>query len=235
MSYKTITQDISTNLQLDTDPIALSFVASAPADVPTFEGEVPSACAFWRKAETGVFYAPAEKHFNCPVGAFTMGFDMPDDVQQELMGLVEFMCDSSYLSAEEPANIPTLAQGKSGIVYGPLAEFPLEPDLVLFWLTPRQAMFYNEAFDTVQWTGESPMPTFGRPACAALPAAQEDRMPTLSLGCMGMRTFTEISEDRLLAVLPGDRAKEFSDALEQTLTANSAMQDFYEERKTQFV
>lgn len=60
-------------------------------------------------------------------------------------------------------------------------------------------------------------------------------MPTLSLGCMGMRTFTEISEDRLLAVLPGDRAKEFSDALEQTLTANSAMQDFYEERKTQFV
>ena len=49
---------------------------------------VPSSCSFWRRAEQGVFYAPAEAHFNCPVGAMVMGFDLPQPVANELQQLV---------------------------------------------------------------------------------------------------------------------------------------------------
>ena len=229
-----LSEAISTKLELDTPPIAITFVESAPAGIASFEQTVPSACTFWRKAEQGVFYASAERHFNCPIGAMTMGFDMPAEVQQELMGLVQFMFTADYLGTDEPPHIPTVKKPKQGIVYGPLSDFPLEADLILVWLTPRQAMYYNEIAGSVQWTSTTPMPVFGRPACAALPIAFGNSQSTLSLGCMGMRTFTEISNDRLLAVLPGSKANEFLNALNQTMDANQTMCTFYEGHKTRF-
>jgi uncharacterized protein (DUF169 family) len=229
-----LSEAISAKLELDTPPIALTFVEAAPAGITSYEQTVPSACTFWRKAEQGVFYASAERHFNCPIGAMTMGFEMPAAVQQELMGLVQFMFTADYLAADEPSKIPTIKKDKKGIVYGPLRDFPLEPDLILVWLTPRQAMYYNEIVGTVQWTSTTPMPVFGRPACAALPMAFANGQSTLSLGCIGMRTFTEISNDRLLVVLPGSKANEFLNALAQTMDANQTMCTFYEQHKTRF-
>jgi uncharacterized protein (DUF169 family) len=229
-----LSEAISAKLELDTLPIAMTFVEAAPAGIASYEQTVPSACTFWRKAEQGVFYASAERHFNCPIGAMTMGFEMPAEVQQELMGLVQFMFNADYLSADEPPHIPTVKKPKQGIVYGPLRDFPLEPDLILIWLTPRQAMFFNEIAGTVQWTSTTPMPVFGRPACAALPLAFTNSQSTLSLGCMGMRTFTEISNDRLLAVLPGSKANDFLTTLSPTMAANDTMCTFYEQHKTRF-
>ena len=34
----------------------------------------------WRRAEAGVFFAPAVRHYHCAVGAMTMGFDLPEQV-----------------------------------------------------------------------------------------------------------------------------------------------------------
>jgi uncharacterized protein (DUF169 family) len=202
--------------------------------MPVFDEEVPSACTFWRQAEIGLFYAPAEKHFNCPIGAMTMGFDMPKEVQEKLMGVVEMMCGAGYISPEEVARIPTAGKKKSGIVYGPLRAFTTDPDLVLMWLTPRQAMIYSEAAGTCRWTEAMPTPAFGRPSCAALPVALDKSRPTLSLGCLGMRIFTGVSEDHLLAVLPGSRIEEFFRALESVATANQTLGEFYQGHKAKY-
>src|SRR5258707_12538008 len=128
MSYTTAAETLSSQFGLDLPPIALTFVEAAPSDIPTFAQEVPSACAFWRKAEGGVFYASAEQHFHCAVGALTMGFALPSTVQQELMGVAEMMIGCGYLASDEPANLPSVEKPKNGIVYGPLADFPLAPD-----------------------------------------------------------------------------------------------------------
>lgn len=235
MNSPQLAEKLASQLRLDTPPIALSFVETAPVGVQVFDQEVPSACTFWRKAEAGVFYASAEKHFNCPIGAMTMGFDMPDSVQQQLGGFVEKMTGCGYIAAEEPGSIPSVKKSKTGIVYGPLRDFPIAPDLVLMWMTPRQAMLYGEAVGMCRWTESNHKAIFGRPACAALPVAFEQSHAALSLGCMGMRTFTEISEDRLLMVLPGEKVQEFVAALESTLMANQTMQAFYEGHKARFV
>jgi len=234
MNYHKMAEEISSGLQLESPPIALSLVESAPAGIPSLDQEVPAACSLWRKAESGVFYAPAEKHFNCPMGTRTLGFDMPEAVQRELMGLAQKMIGCGYIAPGEPEKIPTLKKKKSGIVYGPLRDFPMEPDLILMWLTPRPAMLYAEATGTCRWTEALPTPTWGRPACAALPGAVERGQPALSLGCLGMRTFTEVSGDRLLAVLPGEKARDFLNALRSTLEANEAMRLFYEGHKVKF-
>lgn len=164
----------------------------------------------------------------------TMGFELPDAVKQNLMDVVQTMFGCNYLSRDEPDKIPGVRKEKTGIVYGPLRDFPLAPDLILLWLTPRQAMLYSEAVGTCRWTQATPTAVFGRPACAALPVALQQSECALSLGCTGMRTFTEISEDRLLAVIPGDKAQEFLTALESTVASNETMRSFYEEHKRQF-
>jgi uncharacterized protein (DUF169 family) len=235
MSHRDIAEQLESGLHLDVPVVALAFVERTPAGVQQFEGEVPAACSFWRQAETDVFYAPAAKHFNCPIGAMTMGFEMPEDAQQRLMGLVTMMCENGYIAADEPAKIPTNGKPAAGIVYGPLAALPVEPDLVLLWLTPRQAMLYSEAVGSAAWTTTSPATIWGRPACAALPGALTNQQSTLSFGCTGMRTFTGVREDRLLAVLPGNQAGEFAGSLGAVLESNEKMRAYYEEHKASFV
>jgi uncharacterized protein (DUF169 family) len=234
MNYQDVAAAVSSKLGLASPPVALSFVGAVPSGMPVSKQDVPSACTFWRQAETSFFYAPAEKHFNCPIGAMTMGFEMPNEVQQNLMDVVQKMCGVGYISPEEAANIPSVKKKKSGIVYGPLQAFPMEPDLILMWLTPAQAMLYGEAAGTCRWTESMPAATFGRPSCAALPVAFDKSQSTLSLGCLGMRIFTDISENRLLAVLPGNKIDEFCKALESVTAANQEMGVFYRSHKSNF-
>jgi uncharacterized protein (DUF169 family) len=227
VNYRRLADQIASILELDAPPVALSFVEPPRPGVSGFAGEVPSACAFWRRAESGVFYAPAEKHFNCPVGALTMGFDLTEAVKCQLEQVVEKMVGCSYPLADEPQQIPAVTRKYSGIVYGPLIEFQTSVDLVLMWLSPRQAMLFSEAAGTCRWTESWTTAIFGRPGCAALPVAKERSQPTLSLGCTGLRTFTEISHDRLLAVVPGDDIERFVASLEKTKTSNEEMGAFY--------
>jgi len=234
MNHSGLAETISSRLALASPPVALSFVESPPEGVGGPGGDVPAGCAFWRKAETGVFHAPAEAHFNCPIGAMTMGFDLPPNVMRELMSLVENMTGCGYIGPEEAPKIPSVPGNKSGIVYGPLAQFSNAPDLVLLWLSPRQAMIFQEAAGNCSWTETIHAGIFGRPACAALPIANQSGQATLSLGCTGMRTFTEIADDRMLAVLPGDRLEQFSSALEKAVDVNASMKEFYAGRKQQF-
>ena len=231
MNVRAIAHDLTASLGLETAPIALAQADVAPAGVPAFEGTVPSACTFWRRAETAVFYAPADRHFRCPIGAMVMGFDLPADVKGELMSLVGAMVKDGYIGEEEAARIPALARASKGAVYGPLAEFPIEPDFILLWLTPRQAMIMSEASGASHWTTFNPPGVLGRPACAAIPMSAARGSAAVSLGCAGMRTYTEIADDRMLAVVPASGVRSLTAAFATTLTANRAMTAFYERKK----
>ena len=218
-------------LQLDTAPVALRFVQQAPDGVAAVEGEVPSACTFWRRAEQGTFYAPAAAHFNCLVGTHTMGLPMPPAKGEELMQLVGEMGEARYLDGTEVPHIPTVPGEKRGIVYGPLAEAQGDVDVVLVWVTPAQAMILEEAAGTAAWSDRSGIPTFGRPSCAAIPYAMAHGTSALSLGCQGMRTFTEVAQQHLLGVLPGAALERLAEALPRIATANSLMAQRYRGQK----
>jgi uncharacterized protein (DUF169 family) len=133
MKHAATAQQLSALLSLQHPPIALAFVDQPPDGIAPAGKPVPSACTFWRQAEQGTFYATAAEHFNCPVGSMVMGFELPPAVGEQLGGLVQSMCDARYLSMDEAAKIPTVGRQSAGIVYGPLHEFPLDPDLVLLW------------------------------------------------------------------------------------------------------
>jgi uncharacterized protein (DUF169 family) len=218
-------------LVLDTHPIALAFRDAPPEECEISEDAVPSACSFCRKAESGLIFAPAQAHHNCPIGAMVMGFDLPDRISQQLMQMVEVMTACGYVRGTEPAHLPANPKpGAKGVLYGPLSDFPSPPDVILAWLTPAQAMLWNEATGDAEWdAGTTPLVT-GRPACAAIPVSLHQERPALSLGCAGMRTFTSIGDERLLAVLPGSAMATFCDEIARTGEANAKMKTIYNDR-----
>lgn len=182
--------EVTALLELDRPPVALAFLAQPPEAVPVVTQASPSSCAFWIRAESSVFYATAVQHQHCQIGAMVMGFDLPPAVMQEIGGLVETMAGCNYLSPEEGDKIPSVTPASAGILYGPLADLPTQPDAVLLWLTPAQAMICQEAIGSASWA-EAPERISGRPACAAIPLAMQGQRPRLSFGCKGMRTFTD--------------------------------------------
>ncbi len=56
----------------------------------------------------------------------------------------------------------------------------------------------------------------------------------MSLGCIGMRTFTGIPADLMLGVVPAGEAAAFLEAIDRAAGANEAMRPFYEGRQAQF-
>ncbi|HXM54403.1 MAG TPA: DUF169 domain-containing protein [Candidatus Dormibacteraeota bacterium] len=230
----TAANELTQLLGLTSAPIGVAFVSARPDGVAEFAGAVPSSCSFWRQAERGVFYAPAEAHYNCAVGAMTMGFALPPAVQQSMSDVVQLMCSCGYMDADEPARMPSIPGTPQGVVYGPLADLPVPPDLVVMWLTPRQAMLFDEAAGDVRWGDQPGMRVLGRPACSSLPIAVQSSRPTLSMGCLGMRTFTEVSDDRMLAVVPAAAIDGFVSRLQATAAANETMAGAYGAMKAQF-
>jgi uncharacterized protein (DUF169 family) len=222
------------SFHLTRPPLGVAFVIEQPTGVAGFEGAAPSACSFWRHAESGVFYATAEQHAECLLGAMTMGFPLTEAQMGEIGGLVEQMCGCGYITGDEPAHLPAVHREKTGIVYGPLADFPIAADVVLLWLTPRQAMTFQEASEAARWSSAGPAGRIlGRPGCAALPVSLDSSMPMLTFGCAGMRTFTEISDELVLGAIPVGELTRFTDGLAATVKANQVMQSYYDGRKRQ--
>ena len=234
MLFSKLSEQIVTSLQLSAPPIALAFMDEPPAGVSVPTVPVPSACAFWVQAERQLFFAPANLHENCPIGMLALGFPMSDQVKSTLNEFVSMMCNVSYLGKAEPPLIPSTKKSKNGILYGPLAQFPILPDLSLMWANSRQAMILEEALGAVCWNTLNRLEAFGRPSCAALASAMNQSRSTVSLGCSGMRTFTSVSDDLLLISIPSPHLAFLSERLGATIRSNETMLEFYRQHQRQF-
>src|SRR5215212_8195021 len=125
MDNPTRARTLESELGLDRAPVALAFVDGPPAGVAVTMATEPSACTFWRLGERSLFYADADRHLECGVGTMTMGFEVPADRQDAAMGLVGMMVEMGYLDSAETAHLPAVQKAHKGILYGPLAAYPV--------------------------------------------------------------------------------------------------------------
>ena len=230
-SYSSLAAALINVLGLERPPVAVSRVDTPPPNVSVFSGTVPSACSFWRLAEQKTFVAHDLDHMNCPVGALTMGFTLTPEAKKGLDQGLALMCQVGYLNPEEASYLPSLPGSSSSLLYGPLSQFPIEPKVVLVWLKPSQAMILQEATGDAEWRAEPASGVFGRPTCAALAVALREKNVALSFGCAGMRIFTEIEPDYMLAVISHTLLDRLEENLNKTHKANCLMQTHYLEQK----
>ena len=227
--YRDMERRLSTVLGLRRRPVGVAFRESPPAGVAKFEGTVPSSCSFWRLAAAGgAFYTVPADHYNCPIGSHTHNIPLPEARAQELPQTLALMSSIGYLRMEEVPSIPRLPRTPGAVVYAPLGEMPVDPDVVLFSGAPGRVMLLQEA--AVRADVGVQAPVLGRPTCMALPAALA-LGSVVSVGCIGNRVYTDVGEDELYVVVPGRDLPKIAAETETIAGANAKLTEYHRERR----
>lgn len=224
-NWKLLAERLRKTLGLSHAPIAITFSQDAVGGVPVYEGEMPppsgdgrtgkvtAGCVFWIRSEDRTFATVPEDHYNCSVGSVTHGLKSLDAV----MGNedVQHMVACEWVTPEEARSLPVVKQRPGHITYGPLAETPIDPDVVLLRVSAFQAMVIHDAFGD--------MPIVGRPQCHIIPIAKEENRMAMSTGCMLSRVRTGMSPDELTCTIPAGRLEEAVEKLEARRQADAAV------------
>jgi uncharacterized protein (DUF169 family) len=230
-NWQELERQIAKVVKSSVRPIGVAFLDEEPGGVKKYEGTQPSGCSFWRLAAQGTaFYTLPENHFNCAVGAYTHNIPLSPDREKETEATLKMMFDLGYVKPEEVPQIPRLAKTPKAIVYSPLGDIPVDPDVVLFALKPSSAMLLQEAAGRAGvGTGA---PALGRPTCMALPASMAHGTIT-SLGCIGNRIYTGLGDDEIYVVLRAQDLPAVAEALQVIGGANAALRDYARGRREQ--
>jgi len=228
-NYRDLEQRLSETLDLRRRPVAVVFRASPPAGVAKFDGSQPSGCSFWRLATGGrTFYTVPADHYNCPIGSCTHGIALPPERAPELEQTLSLMAGTGYIRMEEVPGIPRLTQPPGVVVYAPLGETPVDPDVVLVAGRPGRVMLLQEAATRVGVGAQASL--LGRPTCMALPASLAQGV-VASTGCVGNRVYTDLDEDELYVAIRGADLSRVVGELGTIAAANATLAGYHRERR----
>jgi uncharacterized protein (DUF169 family) len=224
MNYAGLEQILTTAMQLTRRPIAIAFRAAPPDGVEAFTGSQPSSCSYWRLAAAGqVFFTVPADHYNCPVGSYTHNIPLPKEREPELLQTLSLMSEIGYIRMEEVPGVPRLATTPGAIVYAPLGQTPVDPDVVLIAASPGRLMLLNEAATRA---GKAALPLLGRPTCMAIPAALSGHVAS-SLGCVGNRIYTGVAEGDLYTAIAGADLPAVMDEMTTIAAANATLAEYH--------
>jgi uncharacterized protein (DUF169 family) len=220
-----LAQRLEGSLGLRAPAIAITFRDETPAGVPAFAdplappaqdgrtGRVSAGCVFWMKATERTFATVPEDHGNCSVGRLTHGLAQLDEVAGN--GDVAELLGSGWVTPEMVGAIPAVSTRAEAIVYGPLAETPVDPDVVLIRINGRQLMVLSDALGDLRIEG--------KPQCHIVAVAKEQGEVAASVGCALSRARTGMRNDEMTCAIPGARLAEVVDRVERTAAIDAAV------------
>jgi len=227
--YRTVERQLSEALGLQRRPVAVAFRPAPPPGVPRFSGVEPSGCSFWRLAMSDqTFYTVPADHHNCPIGSYTHNIALPAERAGELQQMLGLMVDLGYLRMEEVPGIPRLPTAPGAVIYAPLGDTPVDPDVVLVAGRPGRVMLLQEA--ALRAGIASPAPLLGRPTCMALPASLAQGV-IATTGCVGNRVYTDLGEDELYVVIPGKDVARVAAEAQTIANANLKLAEYHRGRR----
>lgn len=220
--YARLGQTLVDLLELDVPPIAISFVDAPPPDVarpewilppPTPDGRtgaVAASCVFWMMATQRRFATVAVDHGNCSVGSLTHGFKTLTEAAKgsDVANLVE----ANWVAPEIFPKITAVTSKPGAIVYGPLTQTTLHPDVVFMRLDGKQLMKVHAAYPELRFEG--------KPQCHIIAIAKETGVPAASTGCALSRQHTGMSDSEITFAVPGHRLAELVERLKSVQAAD---------------
>jgi uncharacterized protein (DUF169 family) len=225
-----LANDLMHSLQLSLPPIAIAFCDAPPAGVPSFDGVVPAGCVFWQEAARHSFVTSTKDHELCSIGVHTHHMSEPSaSHQSELQEALRAMSGLDYVRAEEVAVIPVVQREVRHVIYGPLIDFPVDPEVVLLFAHARQGLILSEAVARVD---KGAPPAMGRPACAIIPQVLNQGVAALSLGCCGARAYLDaLSDSVALWAFPGSKLDHYCREIAVLARANKVLTTFHRGRR----
>jgi len=224
-SYSHFAETLARSLRLTQPSVAVCFADFVPDSVPAHEGLAPAGCRFWRDAATASFATSSGDHALCAVGSYTHNLEPSAAQQRELQDCLAVFGDLGYVTADDLPLIPVLSRRPKHVVYAPLAQSPLPPEVVLLFGDASQALIVAEA---VQQVEHRTPPALGRPACAVIPQVFNTGFAALSFGCCGARAYDDaFTADLVLCALPGSRLAAYVERIAALAEANSVLSRFH--------
>jgi uncharacterized protein (DUF169 family) len=219
---------LESTLHLSSPPLAITFSAAPPEGVPAFDepmpdpladgrtGRVPAGCVFWMKAAERTFTTVADDHANCSVGSLTHGFKTLDEVAGN--GDVAALLESGWVSMDVVPQIPAVHEKPGAVTYGPLADTPVDPDVVFLRLTARQLMVLSDAVPGLRIEG--------KPQCHIVAVAKEEGVPAASVGCALSRVRTGMPPTEMTCAIPAGQLAETVASIERNAVADTAVAQY---------
>ena len=223
--YAAIAVELSDLLGLSVPPVAITFWQEDTNPVPRYvskmpvqsedgrTGAVPAGCVFWIKATDGAFSTEQADHANCSVGSFTHGFKTRDEIGGN--SDVKALLEAGWVSGEAVGGITTVRNKPSRIIYGPLHQTIVEPDVVLLRLNAKQAMIVHDSVNNLQIEG--------KPQCHIIAIAKESGQTALSVGCMLSRVRTGMSNNEMTCAIPSQKLSSIIEQIRSGCTADMAV------------
>ncbi len=228
-NYQELEQRLSQPLTLARRPVAIAFRESPPPGIEKFSGTVPSGCSFWRIAAEGrTFYTVPSDHYNCPIGSYTHSIALPPDRAPELEQTLGLMAGAGYIKMEDIPGVFRLPQTPPVVIYAPLGDTPVDPDVILFSGRPASVMLLDEAALRAGVAAQLPM--FSRPTCMAIPAAISQGT-VASSGCIGNRIYTGLGDDELYVAVPGRDLERIAAEIATIASANAQLAEYHRGRR----
>ena len=228
--YQRQANQLMTSLALSLQPTAVAFCDVVPNNVRDFDGVVPAGCAFWEKAATHTFATSARDHQLCSIGIHTHNMSEAAASQQDdLQASLRAMVGLDYVRDDEVAAISVVQREVKHALYGPLADFPLDPEVVFLFAHAQQGLILSEAAERVD---RGVPPAMGRPACAIVPQVLNHGRAAMSLGCCGARAYLDaLSDSVALWGLPGSKLEQYCEQIVVLARANRILSAFHERRR----
>jgi uncharacterized protein (DUF169 family) len=220
-----LADDLTTTLNLGAAPIAITFAPEPPSGVepygapmpaPTDDGRtgrVPAGCVFWMRAADATFSTVAEDHANCSVGTATHGFKSFADVAGNAD--IATLLEAGWVTMEMVPEIPVVTTRPGAVVYGPLADSPTDPDVVLLRINGKQLMVLSDALPGLRIEG--------KPQCHIVAVAKEQGDVAVSVGCALSRARTGMPATEMTCAIPGARFEEVVGAITRTASADTTV------------
>lgn len=235
-SWSQLASDLTAALHLATPPLAITFSDApiegvAPYAKPMPDalpdgrtGRVAAGCVFWMEAADRTFSTVAEDHGNCSVGSMTHGFKTLEEVagNSDVAALLE----SGWVTMDVVPQIPVVRERPGAVTYGPLADTPVDPDVVFLRVTGRQLMVLSDAIPGLRIEG--------KPQCHIVAIAKEERVPAASVGCALSRVRTGMPPTEMTCALPASQLPEILDSIKQHSEADTTVAHYAAEDARRF-
>jgi uncharacterized protein (DUF169 family) len=229
INYSQLAATLAASLDLKQPPVAISFADYLPAGVKRHVGQAPAGCRFWEDGATAAFATSASDHNLCAIGVYTHNLQTSPAQQSDLMDALKVFADLEYVTQQDLALIPALKSQPGYVVYAPLAESPLPPEVVLLFVNANQTLILSEATQQVE---NQNAPAMGRPACAVVPQVMNTGRAALSLGCCGARAYLDVlTNDVAVFAIPGDKLEAYTRRIEVLAKANGVLSKFHQIRR----
>ena len=212
-------------LALSAPPIAITFSDAAPDGVAAFDapmpeplsdgrtGRVPAGCVFWIHGAERTFSTVKADHGNCSVGSLTHGFATLDEVAGN--GDVAALLETGWVTMDVVPQIPVVTERPGAVTYGPLADTPVEPTVVLLRVNGKQMMVLSDAVPGLRIEG--------KPQCHIVAIAKEQGEIAASVGCALSRVRTGMPATEMACAIPAAKVAEVIDAIETNAVADAAV------------